>query len=98
MAFPFFGPQAWPSCRTPPAKGRPKFIPAQRKPLPPGGTGTEHDQAPRGGGDSVSGAGHGMRRGAGVLILLFGVYTLAAPGGHAGHDHSAHQPMPQENQ
>lgn len=40
------------------------------------------------------------RRGAGVLILLFGVYTLAAPGGHAGHggkqashDHSAHQPM-----
>jgi hypothetical protein len=39
-----------------------------------------------------------MRRGAGVLILLFGVYTLAAPGGHAGHDHSAHQPMPQENQ
>lgn len=27
----------------------------------------------------------GVRRGAGVLILLFGVYTLAAPGGHAGH-------------
>ena len=39
-----------------------------------------------------------VRRGAGVLILLFGVYTLAAPGGHAGHDHAAHQPMPQENQ
>ena len=42
---------------------------------------------------------------AGVLILLFGVYTLVAPGGHAGHGdehaghgHSAHQPMPQENQ
>ncbi len=41
-----------------------------------------------------------VRRGAGILILLFGVYTLAAPGGHAGHggghashDHSAHQPM-----
>ena len=46
-----------------------------------------------------------VRRGAGILILLFGVYTLAAPGGHAGHggeyaghDRSAHQPMPQENQ
>ena len=39
-----------------------------------------------------------VRRGAGILILLFGVYTLAAPGGHAGHDHSAHQSMPQENQ
>jgi len=42
---------------------------------------------------------------AGVLILLFGVCTLAVPGGHAGHGdehaghgHSAHQPMPQENQ
>jgi uncharacterized protein len=39
-----------------------------------------------------------VRRGAGVLILLFGVYTLAAPGGHAVHDHSAHQTMPQEGQ
>jgi hypothetical protein len=36
----------------------------------------------------------------GVLIPLFGVYTLAAPGGHAGHggeqaghDPSAHQSM-----
>ncbi len=26
-----------------------------------------------------------VRRGAGILILLFGVYTLAAPDGHAGH-------------
>jgi hypothetical protein len=26
-----------------------------------------------------------MRRGAGVLVLLFGVYTLTTPGGHAGH-------------
>lgn len=41
-----------------------------------------------------------VRRVAGILILLFGVYTLAAPGGHvghgsqqAGHDHSAHQSM-----
>ncbi|MDH5487191.1 MAG: sulfite exporter TauE/SafE family protein [Gammaproteobacteria bacterium] len=39
-----------------------------------------------------------VRRGAGVLILLFGVYTLAAPGGHAGHDRAAHQSMPQEGQ
>ena len=39
-----------------------------------------------------------VRRAAGVLILLFGVYTLAAPGGHAVHDHSAHQTMPQEGQ
>ncbi|MBI5783179.1 MAG: sulfite exporter TauE/SafE family protein [Gammaproteobacteria bacterium] len=44
-----------------------------------------------------------VRRGAGILILLFGVYTLAATGGHAGlgdehaaHDHSAHQPMQPE--
>jgi hypothetical protein len=27
-----------------------------------------------------------VRRGAGILILLFGVYTLAGLGGHAGHD------------
>lgn len=26
-----------------------------------------------------------VRRGAGVLIILFGLYTLFAPGGHAGH-------------
>ncbi len=45
-----------------------------------------------------------VRRAAGILILLFGVYTLAAPGGHAGHggehagqDHSAHQSMSQES-
>ena len=45
------------------------------------------------------------RRGAGILILLFGVYTLAGLGGHAGHgsqqtghDPSAHQSMPQEKQ
>src|SRR3989344_4393396 len=33
-----------------------------------------------------------VRRGAGVLILLFGVYTLVAPGGHAGHggEHASH--------
>ena len=37
-----------------------------------------------------------VRRGAGVLILLFGVYTLVAPGGHAVHDHSEQQSMPQE--
>jgi len=31
-----------------------------------------------------------VRRGAGILILLFGVYALLAPGGHAGHgaDHA----------
>ncbi|MGA9033508.1 MAG: sulfite exporter TauE/SafE family protein [Sulfuricaulis sp.] len=41
-----------------------------------------------------------VRRGAGALILLFGLYTLFAPGAHsghggehAGHDPSAHQPM-----
>jgi hypothetical protein len=46
-----------------------------------------------------------VRRGAGILILLFGVYTLAGLGGHAGHgsqqtghDPSAHQSMPQEKQ
>jgi hypothetical protein len=46
-----------------------------------------------------------VRRTAGILILLFGVYTLAGLGGHAchggkqaGHDPSAHQSMPQENQ
>jgi sulfite exporter TauE/SafE len=46
-----------------------------------------------------------VRRGAGILILLFGVYTLVAPGGHAGHgSHQAghpppaHQTMPQEKQ
>jgi uncharacterized protein len=39
-----------------------------------------------------------VRRGAGVLILLFGVYTLVAPGGHTNHDHSAHQNMLQEGQ
>ncbi len=33
-----------------------------------------------------------VRRVAGVLILLFGVYTLAVTGGHAGHDgeHAGH--------
>ena len=46
-----------------------------------------------------------VRRGAGVLILLFGLYTLFAPGahsghggGHASHDQSARQPVPQEKQ
>ena len=43
-----------------------------------------------------------VRRGAGVLILLFGVYVLAVPGGHAGHDsHSPsanHHLMQQEKQ
>jgi hypothetical protein len=46
-----------------------------------------------------------VRRGAGILILLFGVYTLAGLGGHAGHgsqqtghEPSAHQSMPQEKQ
>ena len=41
-----------------------------------------------------------VRRGVGILILFFGLYTLFAPGTHsghggehAGHDHSAHQPM-----
>jgi hypothetical protein len=35
-----------------------------------------------------------VRRAAGILILLFGVYTLAAPGGHAGHGskHAGHAP------
>jgi hypothetical protein len=44
-----------------------------------------------------------VRRGAGILILLFGVYTLAGLGGHAGHgskqaghDPSAHHLMQQE--
>ena len=46
-----------------------------------------------------------VRRDAGILILLFGVYTLAGLGGHAGHggkqaghSPSGHQSMPQENQ
>ena len=39
-----------------------------------------------------------VRRSAGILILLFGVYTLAAPGGYARHDHSVHQHIPQEGQ
>ncbi|HEU5338959.1 MAG TPA: sulfite exporter TauE/SafE family protein [Sulfuricaulis sp.] len=30
-----------------------------------------------------------VRRGAGILILLFGVYTLASPGGHSAHEHPA---------
>ncbi|MBI3779417.1 MAG: sulfite exporter TauE/SafE family protein [Gammaproteobacteria bacterium] len=41
-----------------------------------------------------------VRRGAGMLILLFGLYTLFAPGAHsghggdhAGHDHSAHRSL-----
>jgi uncharacterized protein len=35
-----------------------------------------------------------VRRGAGILILLFGVYTLAGLGGHAGHggEHASHSP------
>jgi hypothetical protein len=44
-----------------------------------------------------------VRRGAGILILLFGVYTLVGLGGHAGHggkqaghDPSAHHLMQQE--
>jgi hypothetical protein len=36
------------------------------------------------------------RRVTGILILLFGMYTLAVPGGHGGHDHSAHQTMQQQ--
>jgi sulfite exporter TauE/SafE len=39
-----------------------------------------------------------VRRVAGILILLFGVYTLAAPGGHTGHSPLAYQSMPQESQ
>ncbi|HEY5683499.1 MAG TPA: sulfite exporter TauE/SafE family protein [Sulfuricaulis sp.] len=39
-----------------------------------------------------------VRRGAGVLIMLFGVYTLASPGGHASHDSPGHQTMSQEGQ
>lgn len=33
-----------------------------------------------------------VRRGVGILILLFGVYTLAAPGRHTGHgvEHAGH--------
>jgi hypothetical protein len=33
-----------------------------------------------------------VRRAAGLLVLLFGLYTLLAPGGHAGHDaaHTEH--------
>jgi sulfite exporter TauE/SafE len=26
-----------------------------------------------------------VRRGAGLMVLLFGLYTIFAPGGHAGH-------------
>jgi hypothetical protein len=44
-----------------------------------------------------------VRRGAGILILLFGVYTLAGlgghagqGGGHAGHSSSANHLMQQE--
>jgi sulfite exporter TauE/SafE len=35
-----------------------------------------------------------VRRGAGILILLFGMYTLAGLGGHAGHggEHSGAAP------
>ena len=33
-----------------------------------------------------------VRRGAGILILLFGLYTLFAPGAHSGHggEHANH--------
>lgn len=34
-----------------------------------------------------------VRRGAGILILLFGAYTLAVTGGHTGHNTSVHQSM-----
>jgi hypothetical protein len=35
-----------------------------------------------------------VRRGAGILILLFGVYTLFAPGAHSGHggEQAGHSP------
>jgi hypothetical protein len=44
-----------------------------------------------------------VRRAAGALVLLFGIYTVVAPGSHAGHgaepaghapaaaDHAGHQ-------
>lgn len=40
-----------------------------------------------------------VRRGAGMLVLLFGLYTILAPGGHARHGsaHVGHAPSVSEN-
>lgn len=40
-----------------------------------------------------------VRRGAGMLVLFFGLYTILAPSGHASHDavHDGHAPSAYEN-